>query len=253
MTETVRIVLVVLLAFAASMLPRAPAAAPATAPTSEAPLAPFRARYEVWRNGKLAGEARFALLTLADGRREWTTRMRGTRGLAAIANLEIDERSVFLWRNGAPELIESSYDQRAAFTSRKRSLRVDQPSNTIASFDGKRLHTLAFAAYTIDVHLTTVALMARLSRDAGASLELIVATRDEIERHRYERVGEETVAVPAGAFRTLRVRRARENRERSSESWLAPSLGYLPVRIDYEDSKGERIELRLVARSGALR
>lgn len=234
---------VCLVAFAAAFAARAPVA---SIEARAHRIAPFEARYEVWRDGKLAGEARLALFALAGGRVEWTTRMRGTRGLAALANLEIDERSVFRWRRGAPELVESSYDQRAAWTTRKRSMRVDRPSNTIASYDGKRLHTLAFAPYTIDVHLTTVALMARLSRDAGAPLEFNVAARDEIERHVYDRVGEEAVETPAGLFRALHLRRVREGRERVSESWLAPALGYLPVRITYEDSKGERIELKLV-------
>jgi len=240
---------VALFAFAASIAMRAPHAS--TQAANDA-IRPFEARYEVWRNGKLAGEARLALLSLGS-RHELTTRTRGTRGLAALAHLEIDERSVFVWRDGAPELMESSYDQRAAWTSRKRSLRVDRASNTIASYDGKRLHTLAFAPHTIDVHLTTLALMARLRSNAHAPLDFNVATRDEIEHQRYERVGNASVVTPAGTYPALHIRRVRSTRERVSESWLAPALGYLPVQIRYDDSKGERIELRLVSRTERAR
>lgn len=211
-----------------------------------APLEPFEARFDVSRNGKLAGEARVALIRLDAERWEWTTRTRGTRGIAALANLEIDERSVFRWRDGRPELVESSYDQRAAWTSRRRSLRVDLPTKTIAAYDGKRLHTLAFEPYTIDLHLSTLALMTGLAR-GEPQLEFRVATRDRVEPHRYARGTGGVVETAAGVVETVHVRRLRKDEARSSAFWFAPSLGWLPVRVAYSDSKGERIELRLAA------
>ncbi len=208
-----------------------------------APLQPFTATYDVLRNGTLAGEARVSLIKLDERRWEWTTRTRGTRGLAALANLEVDERTVFRWRRGRPELVESTYDQTALVTSRHRSLRVDRPSKTIASFDGKRLHTLAYAPYTIDVHLATIALMTSLA--AATPLEYTVATRDEIETYRYRQLGNETLPLSHGNVETVRVQRVREQTDRSDESWHAPSRAWVPVRIKHDDGKGERIELRL--------
>ena len=237
-----------MLALTAALVLAAASFAPAAAPPPE-PIAPFEARYEVHRGGKLAGEARMALIALGDERREWTTRTRGTRGVAALAGLEVDERTVFRWREGLPELVESWYDQRAAWTSRKRSLRVDAASGTIAAFDGKRLHTLEHAAGTIDVHATPLALGSLLAggaRDAA----LRVATRDEIESHRWERVGTERVETPLGPFEAIRMRRVRDDDSRVSETWFAPALGHLVVRARHDDRDGERIELRLVAYDG---
>ena len=218
------------------------------AAASAAPVEPFEARYDVSRNGKLAGEARVALLELAGGRWEWTTRTRGTRGIAALANLEVDERTVFRWNDGCPELIESSYDQRAAWTSRRRSLRVDAASGTIASFDGKRLHTLAFAPCTIDVHLSIVALMAALSRGDEAPA-FRVATRDEVESHAYARSPAAAVETPGGVMQAVRTERIREDSRRRSAFWFASALDWLPVRVEYADAKGERIEMRLAQSS----
>jgi hypothetical protein len=213
-----------------------------------APLDAFEARYDVYRDGKLAGEARLALLPLGANRWEWTTRTRGTRGLAALAGLEVDERTVFRWRDGEPELVESTYDQKAVMASRHRTQRVDRKSRTIASFDGKRLHTLDYAPHTIDVHLATLALASSLAR--GTRLEYTVATRDEIETYRYERLGRETLATALGEVDTVRVRRVREDTARVSESWFAPSLGWLPVRVAHVDGDGGRIELRIAAATG---
>ena len=214
------------------------------------PIAPFEARYEVHRGGKLAGEARMALIELDGDRVEWTTRTRGTRGMAALAGLEIDERTLFRWHGELPELVESWYDQRAAWTSRKRSLRVDLGTGTIAAFDGKRLHTLEHDAGTIDVHATPLALGAALAR-GEASPTFRVATRDEIERQHWERIGNERVETGVGPVEAVRVRRVRDDGEaRVSEMWLAPSLGYRVVRARHEDRDGEVIELRLVAYDG---
>ena len=213
-----------------------------------APLEPFEARYDVYRDGRLAGEARLALLKLEGNRWEWTTRTRGTRGLAALAGLEVDERTVFRWRGGEPELVESTYDQRAVMASRHRTQRVDRKSRTIASFDGKRLHTLEYAPNTIDVHLATIALAASLARDAR--LEYTVATRDEIETYRYERLGRESLPTALGDVDAVRVRRVRDDSDRVSESWFAPTLGWLPVRVAHVDGDGERIELRIAAATG---
>ena len=217
------------------------------ATASVEPIAPFEARYEVHRGGKLAGEARMALIALDGDRREWTTRTRGTRGMAALAGLEIDERTLFRWADGLPALVEWWYDQRAAWTSRKRSLRVDAATGTIAAFDGKRLHTLAHAAGTIDVHATPLALGAALARGARDAT-FRVATRDEIEMQRWARVGTERVESGLGTVDAVRMRRVRDAGEtRVSEMWLAPSLGHLVVRARHDDREGGRIELRLVA------
>ncbi|HET9484696.1 MAG TPA: DUF3108 domain-containing protein, partial [Xanthomonadales bacterium] len=176
----------------------------------------------------------------------------GGAQLAALANLEVDERTVFRWNDGCPELIESSYDQRAAWTSRKRSLRVDAASGTIASFDGKRLHTLAFAPCTIDVHLSIVALMAALSRGDEAPA-FRVATRDEVESHAYARSPAAAVETPTGVMQAVRAERIREDDRRRSAFWFASALDWLPVRVEYADAKGERIELRLAQSSRRAR
>jgi len=53
--------------------------------------------------------------------------------------------------------------------------------------------------------------------------------------------------APGGALEALRVERVRENPGRTTTSWLAPALGWLPVRIVQREADGETIEMRLLA------
>jgi len=69
---------------------------------------------------------------------------------------------------------------------------------------------------------------------------------EKVQKAADELKGTEAVSTPAGKFDARRVRRAREDAKRTSEFWLAESLGWLPVRVTYSDSDGERIELKLV-------
>jgi len=57
-------------------------------------------------------------------------------------------------------------------------------------------------------------------------------------------VGRERIKVPAGEFDTVRVARLKDGPEdkRSSEMWLAPSLGYIPVRMLATDKDGSQLD-----------
>lgn len=58
----------------------------------------------------------------------------------------------------------------------------------------------------------------------------------------------ETLALPAGHFQTLKLSRApRREYDQRVEAWLAPSLGYLPVRIRVTQANGDFVDQQLRA------
>ncbi len=74
---------------------------------------------------------------------------------------------------------------------------------------------------------------------AGQVIEMPVASTDELETWRFEVLGEEQLALPAGELPAVHLmRRARRAFDQTVELWLAPSLGYVPVRIRQSDSSG---------------
>jgi hypothetical protein len=210
-----------------------------------APLAPFRAEYIASRNGKDIGTAQSALTPVEGETWEFLTHTRGTSGLAALARLEVLEKSEFHWHRRLPELIQYDYRQTAAWSSRERSLRVDAAAGRIDSRDRDQTYTLVFEPGVSDRHAVALAIAAALAANAP-ELRFRVADKGAVEWHTYRRAGSETLDTPAGPFETVRVERVREQPGRTTTSWLAPSHGYVPVRIQQREPDGETFELRLV-------
>jgi hypothetical protein len=212
----------------------------------DAATAPFERRYEVLRNGKPLGEATLVLRRIDADTWSFTTRTRGTRGLAGLAGASIEEHSDFTWHDGRPQLLRYRYRQDVAFRTRERSLALGADGR-IDSRDGDQRHDLPFEAGTMDRHVVVLAMRADLARGVRDDLRYRVANRDDVEWQRY-RVGvAERIDAPGGALQALRVDRVRENPGRTTTSWLAPSLGWLPVRIVQREADGETIEMRLLA------
>ncbi len=217
--------------------------ADSAAATDTAPPAPFERRYEVLRNGQPLGEATIALRHIEGPTWEFATRTRGTRGLAGLAGALIEEHSEFVWRDGRPELLRYRYRQDVAFRKRERSL-SRAAGDRIESRDGKHRHDLDFEPGTMDRHVVVLAIGADLARGARGNLRYRVADRDDVDWHRYRVAGRERV----DGLEVLRVERMRDKPGRSTVSWLAPALGFAPVRIVHREADGETIEMRLRVR-----
>ena len=62
--------------------------------------------------------------------------------------------------------------------------------------------------------------------------------------------GEETIEVVAGEFKARKVSRApRHDFDYELDLWLAPEIGYLPVRIQQKQTNGDIVDMRLRAKS----
>jgi hypothetical protein len=75
-------------------------------------------------------------------------------------------------------------------------------------------------------------------------VSISVADGGSISSYVFEVVGQERVKTPAGEFETTKVARRKDGPEdrRSTEIWLAPSRGNIPVRILVTEKDGTRID-----------
>ena len=71
--------------------------------------------------------------------------------------------------------------------------------------------------------------------------------------YRYRVVGKETLDLPAGTFRTVKVTKLRKDIDQETIIWFAPALHYLPVRIWRRDSDDEEYQSDLEEFSRSLR
>lgn len=73
----------------------------------------------------------------------------------------------------------------------------------------------------------------------GGVREMQIATGRKVDRYVFEPVGEESIAVPGGSRRALRVRTRSVAGGDSIELWLDPERIGAPLRIRYVDRRGD--------------
>jgi hypothetical protein len=221
-------------------------AAPTFAAATDDAPAPFSAQYVALRNGDAVGQTTLALSDNGDGTFTLRSETRGTSGLARLAGIHVVETSHFRWHDGRPEAID--YDYRQESTLRNRTRHAEFASGEARVEEGGKTFRYAVVPGLVDRHAVTLAIANDLRRGATA-FDYKVAVKDRVEDMRYERVGEESVEVPAGTFQATLMRRVGEpgaDRKRVARSWFAGKLGWLPVEIEQTDKK-DTITLKLEA------
>ncbi len=82
----------------------------------------------------------------------------------------------------------------------------------------------------------------------GTQLTLTTVSATSADRWSFTVEAPETLNLPAGALPTLKLLRLpRRDYDQKAELWLAPSMGYLPVRIKITQANGDFADLRLRA------
>jgi hypothetical protein len=74
-----------------------------------------------------------------------------------------------------------------------------------------------------------------------------VIYRGRVKEYRFRRLGEEKLKTRAGTFDTIKLERVRDDDQRETLLWVAPSLDYLPVRLWQREEDGESYEMELKA------
>lgn len=209
-----------------------------------APIAPFTAEYTATRNGSELGRTTIELRANADS--TWTLRTTtvGTAGLARMAGLDVVEESTLRWRDGRVETVAYEFRQDAAMSKKRRRGEFDWSANEVRMIDGDSDVRYALVPGTVDRHALTLALISDLA-GGDAAYDYKVAMKSEIEDIRYTDCGGTTLSVPAGEYAVRCLERKRE--KRTSTSWFAESIGWLPVQIEQVERKGDTITLKMVS------
>jgi hypothetical protein len=210
--------------------------------------APYRASYDVLRNGERAGQTTVSLKSMGDGRAELHSSTSGSDGLAALTGASVDERSVLRWNQGVPETVSWDYHQKIAWKSRDRSLDVDAGGKHLELRDKDKRWSPPYRPGVLDRHAITVALMQDLSAGKTGELRYPVPDKDEMATWVFRIGPSERMDTPMGAQRALRVDRIRSDGSgRRTTLWLAQDRGYVPLRILQKESDGETIDMRITS------
>ena len=240
--------------------PETPAATPAVA-SVVAPsilardIAPFEVVYDVGNNLITAGSAR---LSLARDGRDWVYSLatKPTGVFKLTGKGRIRETSVIrvvptedgAAPDGPVRLQPQSYSYRQDDEKRRSvDAAFDWDARTLGwTYRGESAEG-ELTDPVLDRLSVTLAVM-NLLRQGFEELELEVFDSGEIKTMSFVNEGVETLETKMGAVETVRVRgRNADGGSRSTRTWFAPSLDYVPVRIE------QRKRDELVARMNLLK
>ncbi len=217
--------------------------------TAQAALpSPYSATYEVRRNGEPTGTATVVFRQLANGRYELRSHTVGSQGLAAIAGVDLDERSILRVADGVPETVAYSYRQQVAWKNKARDINVDAGAGRITSTDKDKTYSPPYKAGVIDRNAITVALMADVAAGKSGDLQYLVPSKDELETWTYRNAGLETLQTAIGSQRAIRVERIRDTGNgRTTTLWLGADRKFVPLRMLQKEPDGSTIEMRITS------
>ena len=138
----------------------------------------------------------------------------------------------------------SSYigDDGSGDTERDVSLNFDWTANRVTGTAENKPVNQPISPGVQDSLSVQVALMCALAAgQSPKSFQLI--DKDEVKEYQYTHEGNATLDTPAGKLETVIYTSQRKGASRLTRLWIAPSLGYLPVRAE-QVRKGKR-ELQL--------
>lgn len=137
-------------------------------------------------------------------------------------------------------------------TNKRRSARFDYAQGWVHFSDERRrdqaLKPGAQDRLTVSLQLGALLAADPARRTVGSSLSLPVVGVGKIEPWQWDVQEGETLQVAGHPLPTIRLaRRPRKDRDSQITVWLAPAVGYLPVRMHVEQENGDTVDQQLSA------
>jgi len=207
---------------------------------------PFRITFDVQWHGMGAGTSTLELTKKST--QDYVYRSSNTaRGFFRLALPDtITQESTFSIVDG--QVVPSSYvgDDGSSDTSRDVSLKFDWTALRVTGVAENKPVDAALTPGVQDSLSVQVALMCALAAgESPKSFQLIDKT--EVKEYQYTHEGNASLDTPVGKLDTVIYASQRKGSKRLTRLWIAPSLGYLPVRAE-QVNKGKR-ELQLTLKS----
>ncbi len=220
---------------------------PATAAAS-APLAPYHARYAIYRNGKLTGKVEVELSLRGEGEQlRWLVRSEGsgTHGLARVLAARDNEEVIGRLQSGALQPLRYSRHTRVAgiddrwavdfdWLDRRVSITHDQGSPLVLDMTGDALDPLSLKLE-----------MRRLLRQPNPRLRFEMVEEDEIEEQFFHLLPREWLETSLGCLETVPVEKIHQNSKRYTRAWHAPDFDFIEVRLEHGKVDGNHLEMRI--------
>lgn len=213
-------------------------------------LEPFVATYQVHNEGKLAGAAKMQLVQTEGARWRIDLGIRGTRGFARLAGLNIEQSTVFDTRDEQYRPLSQATVKHAIFTGRKMSGVYDwQAHSAHWQGDVKKTRTAAIPLQDGDMSALLVNLAVIRDAQPGKALGYRVVDNGRARDYQYAVAAQtEIVNVDDLSYDAMRVARTNGGNDETI-FWVANGVP-TPVRILQRENGQDTLDLRLVEYQG---
>ena len=201
-------------------------------------LIPFQAQFSVSRNGIQLGRLELQLEISATGEYSYTGHTIPAPLVRLFYSDEIHETSHGRYQGDT--IIPLQYEHR-------RLRQGEQEKLTRLDFDWADKKVWSESEGSRWAQAVTPGSQDKVSQQLALRLDLAagkertsyaVADGGRIKTYHFKVVGRETIKLPNGRLKCLRVRRSKGTRPPDYTIWIAPELDYLPVKIERKRSSG---------------
>jgi hypothetical protein len=192
-------------------------------------LEPFQASYKwVWHGMTVA------ISTLHLERQEdnkWIYRSKSEpRGLGRMFSERPIQESVLQVTEDGVHPLSYKADDGTSATKRDANVQFDWEHKRVTGVYEDTKVDMPLPSGIQDDLSVQIALMVELLRGHTPD-KLLLINGNSTREYRYSRDGEETLKTPLGDIPTLIYRSEKQNSPRVTRFWCAPSLGYIPMRV----------------------
>ncbi len=207
---------------------------------------PYQAHYDVYRNGKLIGQADVTLELQGE---RWSMRSEasGTRGMARLLGAKDNEYTQGLMHDGRFRPLSYSHQTHIVGRNNDWSASFDWQTGMVNITKGKKGKdklSLDIGAGVLDA-LSLKLEMARRLRDNDTDMLFLLVDDDEIKEQAFHTLPPVYLDTSLGCLRTTPVERVRPDSTRYTRVWHAPDLEFITVRMEHGKTDGDQIEMRI--------
>ena len=207
-------------------------------------LKPFQASYNWTWHGMTVAESS---LDLEHQDSNWVYRSRSEpRGIGRMFSERPIQESVMQVNDDGVRPLSYKADDGTSSTKRDANVQFDWQNNRVTGVYEDAKVDMPIPPDMQDDLSVQIALMVELLRGQTPE-KFSLISGNQVREYRYSREGEETLTTPVGTLQTIIYRSEKQYSPRVTRFWCAPSLGYIPVRV--QQTKGNDVEWAMQVQS----
>jgi hypothetical protein len=207
-------------------------------------LKPFQASYSWIYHGMTVA---VSSLDLEHQDTDWVYRSKSEpRGIGRLFSERPVQESVMRVTDDGVRPLSYKADDGTSATKRDANVQFDWQNNRVTGVYEDAKVDMAIPPGMQDDLSVQIALMVELLRGHTPD-KFSLISGNSVREYRYSRDGEETLTTPVGTIQTIIYRSEKQYSPRATRFWCAPSLGYIPLRV--QQKKGDDVEWTMQVQS----